>query len=107
MEEPKLEQFGLTKVQYDYLNKKENKDYAAIMIICMVLTILAASYIQLSDPDNSNLSIAGRISGLFLIGLVLGGLGGSLIGLATSVIYSGVRNTFSRDFRNLKKIRSS
>jgi hypothetical protein len=101
MEEPRLEQFGLNKEQYDYLKKNDFKAHNIIMIIGVVIAILIANYILFSNPDNIGIPIVRLIARWFLICIVVGGANGLVLGLIISLIHRGIRNRYPGNYRKL------
>jgi hypothetical protein len=101
MEEPKLEQFGLTEEKYDYLKKNKDEAFNKVFFSGIFITIAIASYLYLKNPNNSDKTIISLIAGWILICVGLGGLGGSLLGGIISAVYSNVRDRFVGDYRNL------
>lgn len=101
MEEPKLEQFGLTEEQGNYLKKNKDKSYTMIMVICIVITILIATYLQFSNPDLSDATIVRLIAKWLLVCLIMGGFCGSFLGGIISVVFNGIRDGLPGNYRKL------
>ena len=80
IEEPKLNQFGLSKEKYDYLKNNKDKALNKCIIICIPIAIAIASYLYLNNPNNANKTIISLIGGWILICIGLGGLGGFVSG---------------------------
>ena len=77
MEEPNIEQFGLSRVEYIYLNKHKDRGHKAIKAISISIAFLAVAsiYWHVYSADD----IALRIFQSLIAGLFMGSISGYLI----------------------------
>ena len=94
MEEPKLEQFGLTEEQYEHLTKNEDKRHKVIKGISTVVGIMAWTLILLPSESPE------LVLKLWLI-FLFGSISRLFLDPALWHIYVSFRNKVYEDYRNL------
>ena len=101
MEEPNIEQFGLSRVDYIYLNKHKDRGHKAIKAISISIAFLAVAsiYWHVYSADDIGL----RIFQSLIAGLFMGSISGYLIEKVIWLLYVDIRNRYSGQYQKLNQ----
>lgn len=99
MEEPKLEQFGLNKGQYDYLARNKNKSHKLITILSVIIGW--GLFVIVAWRENSGQGIWPRVIISAVIALFPGSVAALFMDRGLWHLYVNMRNKFSKNYQKL------
>jgi hypothetical protein len=99
MEEPKLEQFGLNKQQYDYLARNKNKSHKLITILSVIIGW--GLFVIVAWQENSGQDIWPRVIISAVIALFPGSVAALFMDRILWHLYVDMRNKFSENYQKL------
>ncbi len=98
MEKPKLEQFGITKEQYDFINSKKEKILNYISAICSIICILVGSIFAFYTSHG----LYEIILFILFFGLFIGNIVGAISGFILGRLFTLLLYIFSPVYRSSK-----
>jgi len=102
MDEPKLEQFGLIKEQYDLLSKKRLSGHKFINDLSFAVCVLTVSLIFWNTSPEED-----RIFNTICAGIFLGPLVGMFVGKGAWFLFIRSRSRYSQEYRKLAQYEAS